>query len=175
MVGSRAVGKSSVTVQYVEEHFVDSYYPTIERQFTKKLRFKRTNYQLDIIDTAGQDEFSIVNRKDFYEIDGFVLIYSVASLSSFEMIPIIRDKILNTLGKDNVPAVLVGNKSDLHLQRQIQPQEGKALAEELGSAFVETSARYNENISRIFELMLLEIKKAETPQMEEQESKCVAC
>jgi Ras homolog enriched in brain len=162
-------------VQYVEEHFVDSYYPTIENQFTKPLRFKGVDYRLDIVDTAGQDEFSVLNRKDFHQMSGFVLAYSVASRGSFEMIPIIRDKILNSLGTDDIPCVIVGNKSDLHLQRQIQIQEGRSLAKQLGCAFVETSARHNENITRIFELILLEITKREVPEIDGHGSKCIIC
>ena len=46
-------GKSSLTVQFVENHFVDSYYPTIENTFTKTLKFKGQEYTLEIIDTAG--------------------------------------------------------------------------------------------------------------------------
>lgn len=47
-------GKSSLTVQFVDQHFVDSYYPTIENTFTKIVKHKGSEYQLDIIDTAGQ-------------------------------------------------------------------------------------------------------------------------
>lgn len=47
-------GKSSLTVQFVDEHFVDSYYPTIENTFQKLVKHKGQEYQLDIIDTAGQ-------------------------------------------------------------------------------------------------------------------------
>jgi len=46
-------GKSSLTVQFVENHFVDSYYPTIENTFTKTLKYKGQEYTLEIIDTAG--------------------------------------------------------------------------------------------------------------------------
>lgn len=47
-------GKSSLTVQFVDQHFVESYYPTIENTFTKHVKYKGQDYQLDIIDTAGQ-------------------------------------------------------------------------------------------------------------------------
>lgn len=44
-----------------------------------------------------QDEYSILNSKHFIGIHGYMLVYSVASRQSFEMIRIIRDKILNHL------------------------------------------------------------------------------
>lgn len=84
----------------------------------------------------------------------------MASKSSFEVIRVIRDKILNHFGTDHIPAVIVGNKTDLEIQRQVTAEQGKALAKELNCAFVETSARHNQNVSKAFELLMLEIEKA---------------
>ena len=47
-------GKSSLVVQFIENHFVESYYPTIESNFTKTINHKGDEYECDIIDTAGQ-------------------------------------------------------------------------------------------------------------------------
>jgi GTPase SAR1 family protein len=49
-----ATGKSSMTVQFVDGHFVDSYYPTIENTFSKMIRYKNQDFATEIIDTAGQ-------------------------------------------------------------------------------------------------------------------------
>lgn len=48
------IGKSSLTVQFVDGHFVDSYYPTIENTFSKVIPYKNAHYATEIIDTAGQ-------------------------------------------------------------------------------------------------------------------------
>lgn len=90
-------GKSSLSVQYVAGHFVESYYPTIESTFSRVIRYKNQDYATEIIDTAGQDEYSILNSKHFIGIHGYLLVYSVASKQSFEMVRIIREKILNHL------------------------------------------------------------------------------
>ncbi|KAI6809818.1 GTP-binding protein [Hortaea werneckii] len=174
IVGSRSVGKSSLTVQYVDGHFVDSYYPTIENTFSKVIRYKNTDFATEIIDTAGQDEYTILNSKHFIGIHGYMIVYSVASKQSFEMCRIIRDKILNHLGADTVPIMIVGNKSDLRPeQRQVQTPDGKKLAEELGCGFVEASARYNENVNKAFEGMVGEIEKGqEAGQPKEGNTKC---
>jgi Ras family protein len=49
-----ATGKSSLTVQFVDGHFVESYYPTIENTFSKVIKYKGQEYATEIIDTAGQ-------------------------------------------------------------------------------------------------------------------------
>jgi Ras homolog enriched in brain len=138
ILGSRAVGKSSVTVQFVENHFAETYYPTIENVFTKNLKYKGEEYQIEIADTAGQDEFSILNSKHAIGIHGYVLVYSIASRQSFEMISILRDKILNFTGMEWLPIVIVANKVDLHPQRQVSTEEGQNLAKEWKCAFIET-------------------------------------
>lgn len=47
-------GKSSLTVQYCEGHFVESYYPTIENTFSHEIVHKNQTFLTEIIDTAGQ-------------------------------------------------------------------------------------------------------------------------
>ena len=48
------VGKSSLTVRFVEGHFVDSYYPTIENTFSRVIKFQGQDFATEIVDTAGQ-------------------------------------------------------------------------------------------------------------------------
>ena len=96
------------------------------------------------------------------------------------MVQVIRDKILNHLvrslpisvpkpankykGSDEVPIVIVGNKSDLRPeQRQVTVEQGKKLAAEFKCASTEASARFNENVSKAFELMIGEIEKLQNP------------
>lgn len=126
-------GKSSLTVQFVDGHFVESYYPTIENTFSKVIKFKGQEYATEIIDTAGQvcassspsplpscswlltipqDEYSILNSKHFIGIHGYMLVYSVASMQSFEMIRVIRDKILNHL----VFITLISSSSEAQME-----------------------------------------------------------
>jgi len=115
-----------------------------------------------------------LNSKHFIGIHGYVLVYSVASTQSFEMVQVIRDKILNHLGIDWVPVVLVGNKSDLRPdQRQVSVEQGKALAEKFNCAYTEASARYNENVGKAFELMIGQIEKLTNPNEPADGNKCM--
>ncbi|VEU21776.1 DEKNAAC102490 [Brettanomyces naardenensis] len=151
IVGSRTVGKSSLAVQFVDHHFVDHYYPTIENEFNKSVQYNG----------RGQDEFSIISNKLLIGIHGYILIYSITNRQSFEMIRLIRDKILDTLEIDR-PMIIVGNKSDLNLQRQVSYEELKELGKEFGGVPVmECSAKSNYNVDTVFESIVKEIEKFE--------------
>lgn len=76
---------------------MENYYPTIESTFSRTITYKGQEYLTEIVDTAGQDEYSLLNSKHFIGIHGYMLVYSVASRQSFEMVRVIRDKILNHL------------------------------------------------------------------------------
>lgn len=133
---SRITGKSSLVIQFIENHFVESYYPTIESVFTKTVNYKGVDYECDIIDTAGQvrllapppcitarsrshlftlsqDEYTILNSKHAIGIHGFVLVYSVTNHKSFDMVQVVYDKIINFCGMHSIPCVIVGSKIDL--------------------------------------------------------------
>ncbi|RFU78660.1 gtp-binding rhb1 [Trichoderma arundinaceum] len=173
IVGSRSVGKSSLAVQFVDGHFVDSYYPTIENTFSKTIQYKGQDFATEIVDTAGQDEYSILNSKHFIGIHGYMLVYSVSNLPSFEMVQVIREKILNHLGTESVPIVIVGNKSDLRPeQRQVTPEDGKKLSEKFQCGWTEASARYNQNVGRAFELLIAQIEKSQNPGEPPEKSNC---
>ncbi|KIM46227.1 hypothetical protein M413DRAFT_16951 [Hebeloma cylindrosporum] len=159
VLGSRSVGKSSLIVQFIENQFVENYYPTIESNFQKTVRYKGTEFECEIIDTAGQDEYSLLSSKHVIGIHGYVLVYSVNSRNSFNMIQIVYDKIIDFCGKQDIPCVIVGSKMDLQSSRQVQSMEGENLAKQNHAAWVETSAKDDANISEVFELCLAEIEK----------------
>ncbi|XP_074383817.1 LOW QUALITY PROTEIN: GTP-binding protein Rheb [Poecilia latipinna] len=79
VLGYRSVGKSSLTIQ-----FVDSYSPTIENTFTKTMEVNGQQYNLQLVDTAGQSCTTDVN--------GYAPIYSVTSYKSFEVVQVIHEK-----------------------------------------------------------------------------------
>jgi len=162
VLGSRSVGKSSLVIQFIENHFVESYYPTIEATFQKSVNYNGVEYDCDIIDTAGQDEYSILNSKHAIGIHGYVLVYSVTSRNSFDMIQIVYDKIVNYCGINDIPCVIVGSKIDLQtspIVRQVKSNEGEDLAKSNKAAWVETSAKNDINVGKVFELCLAEIEK----------------
>ncbi|XP_031409704.1 LOW QUALITY PROTEIN: GTP-binding protein Rheb [Meleagris gallopavo] len=154
-----AGGKSSLTIQFVEGQFVDSYDPTIENTFTKLITVNGQEYHLQLVDTAGQDEYSIFPQTYSIDINGYILVYSVTSIKSFEVIKVIHGKLLDMVGKVQIPIMLVGNKKDLHMERVISYEEGKALAESWNAAFLESSAKENQTAVDVFKRIILEAEK----------------
>ncbi|XP_061652681.1 GTP-binding protein Rheb isoform X1 [Phyllopteryx taeniolatus] len=152
-------GKSSLTIQFVEGQFVDSYDPTIENTFTKMITINGQEYHLQLVDTAGQDEYSIFPQTYSIDINGYILVYSVTSNKSFEVVQVIHEKLLDMVGKVQVPIMLVGNKNDLHMERVISCEEGKALADSWNAAFMESSAKENQTAVEVFRRMILEAEK----------------
>jgi GTPase SAR1 family protein len=76
-------------------------------------------------------------------------------------------------GTDWVPVVVVGNKSDLRPeQRQVTAEDGKKLAEKYSCAWTEASARYNENVTKAFELIIGQIEKSQNPNEPTGGNKC---
>lgn len=81
---------------------------------------------------------------------------------------------MNYTGTETIPCVVVGQKSDLHVQRQVSEEEGKELAASLKAAWIETSARHNAHVAKVFEMMLAETEKGTTESRPDPEpSKCV--
>ncbi|PVU99682.1 hypothetical protein BB559_000496 [Furculomyces boomerangus] len=146
VLGYRGVGKTSLILRYTENTFIENYYPTIEDAHWKTVKFNGITYRFNIIDTAGQDEFSILNSQYAIGIDMYVIVFSVASRLSFDMVHAIYNKILDQSGVDQIRMVLVGSKSDLVNQRQVTQEMALETAKELNCKYIECSAKAEVNI-----------------------------
>ncbi|KAI8320798.1 ferrous iron transporter B, partial [Martensiomyces pterosporus] len=144
------VGKSTAIHRFIENDYLETYYPTIEAEYEKTIKVNGTLYTLEIVDTAGQDEFSLLDSRYAVNVDVYVVAFSVATRKSFEMARVIHDKILDLTGTEKVPMILAGNKIDLEDERQVSREEALALAKEFGCPYIETSAKKNQNINEIF-------------------------
>ena len=78
---------------------------------------------LDVLDTAGQEEYSAMREQYMRTGEGFLLVYSITSRQSFEEITTFQQQILRVKDKDYFPMVVVGNKCDLESEREV-PKAG---------------------------------------------------
>lgn len=123
---------------------------------------------LEVLDTAGQEEYTALRDQWIRDGEGFVLVYSISSRSSFTRIKRFHHQIQRVKESCTsspsypgppisaaspqmpVPVMLVGNKSDRVTEREVSTQEGHALARELGCEFVEASAKNCINVEKAF-------------------------
>ncbi|GMI03410.1 hypothetical protein TrVE_jg5901 [Triparma verrucosa] len=160
ILGGGGVGKSALVIRLVTDNFMDEYDPTIEDSYRKQVTIDDEPAILDILDTAGQEEYSSMQDQWMREGKGYLLVYSIADRSSFEEITVFKEKILRAKDMDKVPMILVGNKCDLDdADREVQVNEGEELAEQLGCPFMETSAKEKINNEECFNQAVREIVK----------------
>jgi len=162
VVGAGGVGKSAVTIQFMQGTFTTQYDPTIEDSYRKQIEVDNLHLILDILDTAGQEEYSSMRAAYMRSGHGFICVYSIVSENSVKELKSIRQTMLRAKNSDAVPMVLLGNKCDLKEERVVEEQEGKDLAEEYGCPFFETSAKENINIVEAFHQVAREIIAANT-------------
>jgi len=161
VLGGGGVGKSALTIRLVTDNFLDEYDPTIEDSYRKNVIIDSESAMLEILDTAGQEEFSSMQEQWMRDGGGFLLVYNIISRQTFDEIQVLYDKILRTKDADKVPIVLVGNKCDLKDERQVEYSEGQELATKWGVPFYESSARQKINNEVCFFDLVKEIRKAE--------------
>lgn len=174
VVGSGGVGKSAMTIQFIRNHFVIEYDPTIEDSYRKQVAIDGQICFLDILDTAGQEEFSAMRDQYFRTGQGFLMVYSVTSRNSFTETDNFRDAILRIKDSDEVPMVLCGNKCDLEDEREVTSQEAKDQAKLWRIPFFEASAFSRENVEASFFQLVREIRKQQiktTPSSEGKDKK----
>ena len=120
---------------------------------------------LEVLDTAGQEDYVSLRDQWIRDGEGFVLVYSISSRTSFTQLKSFYNQIRRVKeycgspsypGSPAVesygppPVMLVGNKCDRVTEREVSTQEGIALARELGCEFVEASAKNCVNVEKAF-------------------------
>jgi len=158
MVGSGGVGKSALTLQFMYDEFVEDYEPTKADSYRKKVVLDGEEVQIDILDTAGQEDYAAIRDNYFRSGEGFLCVFSITEEDSFQATQEFREQILRVKGDSNIPFILVGNKADLSNSRQVQLSTANNKATEWQVPYVETSAKTRENVDKVFYDLMREIR-----------------
>lgn len=143
-------GKSALTVQFVQGIFVEKYDPTIEDSYRKQIEVDGQQCMLEILDTAGTEQFTAMRDLYMKNGQGFLLCYSITSVNSYNEIIDLREQILRVKDTDDVPMILVGNKCDLEEERVVNKDQGANLARSFNNcAFLESSAKAKINVNEV--------------------------
>eukprot|EP01119_Soliformovum_irregulare_P002239 TRINITY_DN12523_c0_g1_i1.p1 TRINITY_DN12523_c0_g1~~TRINITY_DN12523_c0_g1_i1.p1 ORF type:complete len:193 (-),score=30.67 TRINITY_DN12523_c0_g1_i1:53-631(-) len=173
VVGTGGVGKSCLTIQFVKRVWVDKYDPTIEDSYDKVLDIDDKPCKIEILDTAGTEQFTSLSGVFMKSGDGFLLVYSIIAHSTIDALPDLKTQIRRVKDDDTVPMIVVGNKCDLDAQRVIQTEEGQKLANEFGVPFFEASAKKLINVDEVFTSLVRIIRgqRQSAPESKDQEEK----
>mmetsp|Transcript_23935 Transcript_23935/g.67048 ORF Transcript_23935/g.67048 Transcript_23935/m.67048 type:complete len:192 (-) Transcript_23935:82-657(-) len=159
VLGDGGVGKTALTIQLCSNHFVEEYDPTIEDSYRKQVVIDEESCLLEILDTAGQEEFTALRDQWIRDCEGFVIIFSITSRSSFEQVSTFKEQVMRVKDADRLPMMLVGNKCDLEEKREVSTQEGQELGKQFGAEFKETSAKTRVNVEEAFYDLVRMIRK----------------
>lgn len=163
VLGAGGVGKSSITVQYVQGVYMETYDPTIEDSYKKSASIDNRQCNLEILDTAGIEQFTAMRELYIKNGEGFILVYSITDESSLKELENLREQIARIKDNTNIPMVLVANKCDLDESRQVTSQQGVDLANSWGKIpFYETSAKYRSNVDEVFTDLVRQIMKRDS-------------
>jgi Ras-related protein Ral-A len=157
MVGAGGVGKSALTLQFMYGDFVEEYDPTKADSYRKKILLDNEECQIDILDTAGQEEYTAIRDSYYRSGEGFLCVFSLCSESSFQEVHDFRDQIIRVLDDEQVPFILVGNKADLALdpnERQVTREQVDVLTSKWRCPYYETSAKTTENVNEVYEKIM---------------------
>lgn len=150
VVGGGGVGKLALTIQMVQLHFVDEYDPTIEDLYRKPCTIDGEQVLLDVLDTAGQEEYSAMREQYMRTGEGFLLVYLINLRNLLEELQSFYEQIQRVKDSDHVPVLVVGNKCDLETERQVSYEEGAQLARLFHAPFLETLAKQRINVDEAF-------------------------
>lgn len=163
---------------------METYDPTIEDSYRKQVVIDEQSCMLEVLDTAGQEEFVALRDQWIRDGEGFLLVYSINSRNSFSRIEKYYTQIQRVkesaaaaapsypgapaappmggaLGP--APVMLVANKCDKVTERAVSTQEGTALAQQLGCDFVEASAKNRINVDTAFYNVVRQLRKQRGP------------
>ena len=149
-LGDSRVGKTSLIIKYIENKFSTTFVTTMgfdikNKQITLK---DGTEAKLMLFDTAGQERFRSLAENYIRKANGILLVYDISEKQSFQNIENWMDSIKEN--SNELPIILIGNKSDLNDERQVSIEEGQQKADEFGCPFYETSCKTGDNVNKCF-------------------------
>lgn len=159
IIGDSAVGKSNLLLRYTHNKFNDDYQATIGVEFgAKNLSIKNKVYRVQVWDTAGQENFRSITRAYYKNSVCAFIVYDITRKESFEHVQNWVEDCKSQTPK-TVLLVLVGNKTDLEMERKVSVEEGKQMAEKNGMLFYETCAKNGKGVNDMFDNTVNEIAR----------------
>ncbi|XP_070581211.1 ras-related protein Rap-2a-like [Ptychodera flava] len=158
VMGAAGVGKSSVISQFLYGKFDEKYRETVEDLHTREFDINGHTLHLEVLDTSGSFSFPAMRKLSIASGDVFVLVYAISDKESLEEVTRLRNQILEQKGGKATSIIVVGNKSDLEEERKVEKDDVESLTYQWDLEHIETSAKDNSNIERVFKEVLKSAK-----------------
>jgi GTPase KRas protein len=171
VLGSGGVGKSALTLRLISDEFAEEYDPTIEDSYRKQVIIDQKPALLDVLDTAGQEEYASLQDQWIREGDGYLIVYSITNKNSLQEAQVLHEKIVRIRDDENFPVVLAGNKCDLANERDVPESDGQGMASKWSAPFFETSAKTKMHCEDAFFAVVKEIRKQTAPKKDGKQKK----
>lgn len=158
--GDGGVGKTSMVHRFVEDAFQTDYKSTIGTSIMKKeCEFEGLSSKVRFViwDLAGQSQFKRVRQTYVENAEAGIVVFDVTRKETFDNIENWNKEIKEA--SPTISLILIGNKIDLTDARQVTTEEGQALAQKLGLAYTETSAKDGTNIQDSFKMLAFQMIK----------------
>ena len=160
ILGQGGVGKTAIISQFLYDSFPLGYTATVDEMYQGEFTIGGTTITLDIQDTGGayKDDFPAMLACSLASASAAILVYSVEDAGTFDEVSRLRDLVHQQRGEE-LPLVIVGNKTDLVRQIPIEEVEATVLCD-WENGFVECSAKDNTNIPAIFRALLVQAQSS---------------
>ena len=150
IIGDSGVGKSCILHRFTDDIFTENYISTIGVDFKiRTLDIDGKLIKLQIWDTAGQERFRVITSAYYRGAHGVIIVYDVTSNISYKNINYWLEE-TTKYASENISKILIGNKSDLVNKREVSYTNARDYADSLNLNYIETSAKNNTNIEKIF-------------------------
>jgi len=167
VVGDGGCGKTCLLIVYAENRFPESYIPTVFENYVTLVQHDNKLVELALWDTAGQEEYDRLRPLSYPESDVILIVFSVDFPTSLANV---TDKWYPEVSHfcPTTPIILVGTKTDLrrdeHTRRMLSaqgqtpvtPEQGMAVAKEIGAKYMECSAKTGDGVAQVFDGALRE-------------------
>ena len=152
LLGNSGTGKTNIINSFINKPFDDNACSTITSAFaTKSVIINQKNYNVDIWDTAGQEAYRSLTKIFINDSNIVIFVYDITNKNSFTDLEYwinLTKEILD----DSTFYVILGNKYDLYLNEQVEEEEARKKAEEIGAYFKLSSAKCErKDLNKIFD------------------------
>ncbi|XP_051636703.1 EF-hand calcium-binding domain-containing protein 4B [Manacus candei] len=147
-VGNSSVGKTSFLRRFCEDRFFPGTAATVGVDYNvKTVTVDNTQVALQLWDTAGQERYRSITKQFFRKADGVIVMYDITAKDTFTAVRQWLISIEEATGED-VPVLLLGNKTDNEKEREVPMGMGEHLAKDYNLIFYECSACSGYNVEK---------------------------